>query len=173
MLDLSRQLNPAVDHHLGDMRTVRLGRTFDGVLIHDAVSYLLTEIDLSATFATARAHLRPGGVLLVAPDWVRESFPAPVEFVWVRKKGSLEVSIREYLHDPDRDDSRTESIYSYMIEEQGNVSIERDVHGNGLFSGSVWVRLFEQVGFGVERVSLPGNEGGYGGNMFIGTLPTD
>ena len=57
MLEISRTLNPDVEHHLGDMRTVRLGRTFDAVLIHDAVSYMLTEDDLRATFATARAHL--------------------------------------------------------------------------------------------------------------------
>jgi len=57
MLELSRRLNPAVEHHLGDMRTFRLpGRAFDAVLIHDAVSYMLTEDDLRAAFAPARAE---------------------------------------------------------------------------------------------------------------------
>jgi hypothetical protein len=31
MLVVSRQLNPECQHHQGDMRTVRLGRTFDAV----------------------------------------------------------------------------------------------------------------------------------------------
>lgn len=35
---------------------------FDAVLAHDAISYMLTEDDLRAVFATARAHLRPGGL---------------------------------------------------------------------------------------------------------------
>ena len=44
MLDLSLQLNPAVDHHLGDMRThtVRLDRKFDPVLVHDAIASMLS-----------------------------------------------------------------------------------------------------------------------------------
>ena len=63
MLSHSRRLNPGVVHHIGDMRTVRLGETFDAVLVHDAISYMTTEADLLAVFATARAHLRPGGLL--------------------------------------------------------------------------------------------------------------
>jgi len=37
MLALSETLNPECQHIDGDMRTLRLGRTFDGVLLHDAV----------------------------------------------------------------------------------------------------------------------------------------
>src|SRR4051812_9687213 len=39
MQALSRALNPECEHRLGDMRTLRLGRAFDAVLIHDAVCY--------------------------------------------------------------------------------------------------------------------------------------
>jgi len=35
MLELSRTINPELEHLVGDMRTIRLGRTFDAVLIHD------------------------------------------------------------------------------------------------------------------------------------------
>jgi len=173
MLSLSRRLNPDVRHHLGDMRTVRLGQTFDAVLIHDAIGHMLTEADLSATFATAKVHLRPGGLLLIAPEWVREEFEGPKLFFWNRSEKGISVMIQEYLHDPDPEDTQIESIYSYMIEMEGSVRIERDVHINGLFPVSTWMGLLDQAGFRVERVSLPGNEGGYGGNMFSGTLPSD
>ena len=43
MLDVSRRLNPECCHVEGDMRSIRLGRTFDCVLGHDAVCYLLAE----------------------------------------------------------------------------------------------------------------------------------
>ncbi len=43
MLTLSRELNPDCEHVLGDMRTLRLGRTFDVVFVHDAVAYMTTE----------------------------------------------------------------------------------------------------------------------------------
>jgi len=37
MQALSRARNPECEHVLGDMRTLRLGRAFDAVLVHDAV----------------------------------------------------------------------------------------------------------------------------------------
>src|SRR5690625_2506137 len=43
MLTMSRRLNPACEHRQGDMRTVRLGRRFDAVVIHDAIDYMITE----------------------------------------------------------------------------------------------------------------------------------
>ena len=62
MLTLSRALNPECEHVLGDMRTLRLGRTFDLVFVHDAVMYLAIEDDLRSCMETAFAHTRPGGV---------------------------------------------------------------------------------------------------------------
>ena len=46
MLAVSRQLNPECEHIRGDMRTLRLGRTFDAVFVHDAIDYMITEADL-------------------------------------------------------------------------------------------------------------------------------
>jgi threonine dehydrogenase-like Zn-dependent dehydrogenase len=37
MLALSRRLNPACEHVPGDMRSIRLGRVFDCVLVHEIV----------------------------------------------------------------------------------------------------------------------------------------
>src|SRR5688572_15793085 len=43
MLRRSKRLNPECEHVLGDMRTTRLGRTFDAVFVHDAICYMSTE----------------------------------------------------------------------------------------------------------------------------------
>src|SRR5215212_11917862 len=64
MLALSQRLNPECEHLQGDMRTVRLGRVFDAVFVHDAVAYLTTEDDLRLAVGTAFAHCRPGGAAL-------------------------------------------------------------------------------------------------------------
>jgi trans-aconitate methyltransferase len=61
MLEVSRALNPECDHVEGDMRTVRLGRQFDCVFVHDAVCYMTTEADLRAAIETAYVHCAPGG----------------------------------------------------------------------------------------------------------------
>ena len=54
MLAISKRLNPDCEHVQGDMRTVRLGREFDAVFIHDAVCYMTTEADLNAAMTTGR-----------------------------------------------------------------------------------------------------------------------
>src|SRR2546422_366442 len=53
MLDLSLTLNPECEHLMGDMRTVRLGRLFDAVFVHDAVMYMTTEEELRRSIETA------------------------------------------------------------------------------------------------------------------------
>lgn len=74
MLEVSRRRNPGCAHHQGDMRTVRLGRVFDAVLVHDAVDYMTSEEDLRAAMETAHVHCRPGGLALLVPDETVESF---------------------------------------------------------------------------------------------------
>ena len=74
MLAASRRLNPECDHHQGDMRSVRLGRTFDAVFVHDAVDYMVTEDDLGRAVETAFVHCRPGGVAVFIPDHIAETF---------------------------------------------------------------------------------------------------
>lgn len=170
MLELSRKLNPGVEHHLGDMRTLRLGETFDAVLIHDAIACMLTEDDLAATFDTAKRHLRPGGLLVIAPEWVRENFRAPMVFHWLRKQGDIQVTVQEYLHDPDASDTEIESVYTYTIVEDGHERVEQDTHTTGLFPMATWTRLLQEAGFQVETVRLPVNEGGYGGFLFVAEL---
>src|SRR5262252_2717929 len=61
MLRVSRRLNPECRHVKGDIRTVRLGRLFDAVFVHDAICHMTTEADLRSVMQTAYAHCRPGG----------------------------------------------------------------------------------------------------------------
>src|ERR671910_3182436 len=78
MLAESKKQNPELADVEGDMRALRLGMTFDGVLIHDAIMYMTSEQDLRAALITAYEHCKPGGVVVIAPDWVAETFrPTP------------------------------------------------------------------------------------------------
>ena len=171
MLELSRHLNPGVEHHLGDMRTVRLGRRFDAVLVHDAISYMLTEDDLRAALATAVEHLRPGGVLLAAPDLVRDNFRPKVLRWPARSPEDTEgpvVSVEEELRDPDPSDTVIESLFTYSIVENGQRRVEQDLHLTGLFLIATWQTLMEEAGFEVEVVPLPGDGDGCGEHLFCG-----
>ncbi len=170
MLALSRRLNPTVPHHTGDMRSIRLGQTFDAVAIHDAVCYLLSEADLRDTFATARAHLAPGGILLLSPDYLSESFTAPRVLHWICHQSEPRFTVIEYCHDPDPDDNTIESVFIFLFEEESGLRIEQDFHVTGLFPSATWLRLLDEAGFDAELISLPGYEGGYGGHLFVAQL---
>src|SRR5690242_17703724 len=74
MLAVSRAINPECQHIEGDMRMLRLGRTFDAVFVHDAICYMTSAKDLKAAMRTAYEHCRPGGLALFVPDHVRETF---------------------------------------------------------------------------------------------------
>src|SRR5688572_22760161 len=79
MLAVSRDLNPECEHVQGDMRTVRLGREFDRVFIHDAIVYMTNVSDLRKAIETAFVHCRPGGAALFAPDHLKETFRASTD----------------------------------------------------------------------------------------------
>ena len=171
MLDLSRRLNPDVEHHLGDMRTFRLpGQSFDAVLVHDAICYMQTEDDLRAAFDTARAHLHSGGLLLVAPDLVRDTFRPGLKLRWSTKLEGVEVITEETVLDADPSDTMVESYFTYTITEKGRRRVEQDVHVTGLFTIATWTSLLEGAGFRTERIPLPGDGDGCGEHMFCGVL---
>ena len=175
MVEHSRRLNPGVAHHVGDMRTIRLGITFDAVLIHDAVSYMLTEDDLRAAFATARAHLRPGGLLLVAPDLVEENFKDGMVLRWPipapDQPGGMEVSVEERLVRAKRAPGTViESTITYTITAGESRQVETDVHLTGLFPLADWKRLMEEAGFDTKVLPLPGDGDGCGEHLFSGIV---
>ncbi len=169
MLSHSRRLNPAVEHPVGDMRAVRLGRTFDVVIIHDAISYMLTEDDLRGTFATAAAHLDLGGMFITAPDWFAETFPGLWTSHKTRKKEGVELICfeYEYEHDPDPVDTAMETLFLYSIRERGVLRIEMDRHVTGLFPLQTWVDLMTEAGFAVKKREYPVHDAAF---LLVGTL---
>ena len=170
MIRFSTKLNPGVDHHLGDMRTVRLGRRFDAVLVHDAIGYMLTQDDLLAAFDTARAHLGTGGVFIVAPDWYLETFKGPLVLHWTRQNADGELTTIEYLHDPNPADNTVESLFFYIFQQNGVLQVEQDRHRMGLFPLAVWHHLMEASGFVVEDYGYPVDDAGFGGRLLVGTV---
>jgi SAM-dependent methyltransferase len=62
----ARAVRPGLHVVQGDMRTVRLGRTFELVTsFGNALSYALTDADLARTAATYAVHAAPGALLAV------------------------------------------------------------------------------------------------------------
>ncbi|MFZ5981273.1 MAG: class I SAM-dependent methyltransferase [Candidatus Zixiibacteriota bacterium] len=151
MLDISRRLNPDVEHYVGDMRTVRLGMKFKAVIIHDAINYMLTEDDLRAAFKTAAEHLDKGGVFVTSPDYFRETFTDGAVRHQKRTDGQTVLDYVEYEFDPDPDDTEYIYILTYFIRKGAELRIEHDRHYGGLFPLKRWLELIDEAGFDVEK----------------------
>jgi hypothetical protein len=149
MLSLSRTLNPECEHVLGDMRVLRLGRTFDAVFVHDAVMYMTTEGDLRAAIGTAFAHTRPGGVALFAPDCTRETFQGEdVAIGGHDGDDGRRLRYLEWIHDPNPDDTAYDVDFAVLMREPGRpVRVVHDHHVFGLFPEHSWLHLLEEAGF--------------------------
>lgn len=170
MLDHSIKLNPGVEHHIGDMRTVRLGRKFKAVVIHDAISYLLTEEDLKATFTTAATHLEPNGVFVTSPDHFRETFRDPRVDFSTRSDGETELTFIEFGYDPDPNDTTVEAVMFYLVRKGGKLRIEQDRHIMGLFPRQTWLSLMEEAGFLVEQHPCEHGDDPRQSVLLVGTL---
>jgi len=148
MLEVSRQLNPECEHRQGDMRTLRLGRTFDALLVHDAVDYMTNEADLRRAIDTAFVHCRPGAVAVFIPDSVMETFEASSDHGGTDGPDGRGVRYLEWTWDPDPNDAWTVSEYAFLLRDrEGSVNLVHEQHCTGLFSRGLWLRLLADAGF--------------------------
>jgi SAM-dependent methyltransferase len=155
MLAQARALNPECTFVHGDMRTFRLDRAFDAVLMDDAISCMSCVDDFVAAFRAAHAHLKPGGVLIATPDVTTETFQQNKTVATpATQKGTrdgLDVVFIENSYDPDPTDERYETTVVYLIRDQGRLRIETDHWTMGLFSLDTWRRVLRDAGFEVHQ----------------------
>lgn len=166
----SRRLNPECEHLEGDMRTVRLGRLFDRVFIHDAIVYMTTLADLRKAIETAFVHCRPGGAVLLAPDHVRENFHPPQTDHGGEDGDGAAMRYLEWAWDPDPTDSTYTVDYAYLLREpDGSVRVEHDRHIEGIFARAEWLQAMTDAGFEARMVPCPHSDlepGSY--EVFVG-----
>jgi trans-aconitate methyltransferase len=172
MLAVSRRLNPHCEHHMGDMRSVRLGREFDAVLVHDAVDYMTTQADLRSVMETAFAHCRPGGIAVFVPDHTVESFQAGNDSGGSADPSGREARFLARLWDPDPADSWIQSDYTFVLREaDGSVRVVRETHRLGLFGRHVWLALLDDAGFRPDAVTEATTEDRSPRELFLGHRP--
>lgn len=164
MLEQCVKLNPGVPTVVGDMRSMRMDQTFDAVLICDAIDYMLTEEDAAAALATAAAHLRTGGVLLIAPTYTRETFEdgevaddgTPGMDESAQSGESIPgVTYFSFVHDPDPEDTQFEMILLYLLRDLNTRKVEvvEDRHQCGLFSIGQWQGMIAAAGLSAEALA--------------------
>jgi len=147
MIEVSKRLIPDAEHVQGDMRSVRLDRTFEAVLIHDAIMYMTTEDDLVAALKTARIHLAPDGVVLVLPDYVAETFTPSVDTGGNDASDGSGVRFVTWDHAPAAGATAHDVDYAFLIRSaDGLVDMVHDRHTNGIFPRRTWHEAFVRAG---------------------------
>jgi len=167
MLELSKILNPECEHIQGDMKAVRLHRTFDAVFIHDAIMYMTNEADLTLALETASLHCKSGGAGLFMPDVVHETFVSLTTHGGHDSETGDGRSIRyiEWTFDADSSDNTYTVDFAYLLRERNQpVRVVHDTHVFGIFPRETWLRLLEHAGFEARPVKDP-----WGREVFIGT----
>ena len=172
MLEMSRELNPECEHLQGDMRTVRLGRDFDAVFIHDAIDYMTTESDLRQAIDTAFVHCRPGGIAVFVPDHTRETFESESDIGGRDAPDGRGVRFLDWSWDPNADDTWAVTEYAFVLREpDGSVHVVHETHRCGVFSRDVWLRLIADAGFEPSVVVEETTEDRAPRDFFVGRRP--
>ena len=147
MVDVSRAVNPDAEHIVSDMRTLRLDRHFDVVLVHDAIMYATTPADVRAALQTAAIHCRPQGRVVVLPDFVRETFAPGTDEGGVDASDGRGLRYLAWCWDPDSSDTTYVVDYAFLLRSaDGDVRAVHDRHVEGLFPRAEWLELFREAG---------------------------
>lgn len=172
MLDVSRPLHPTAPHVRADMRTVRLDRMFDAVVLHDAVEYMTTEDDVRAALLTARIHVRPGGTVIVIPDATAEIFEPSDGVGGSDGPDGRAVRLLEWTTDLDPSDTVVTTDYVIVLHHaDGRSEVFHEVHETGLFSRATWLRLLAEVGLDARIVTEVTEEDRTPREVFVATRP--
>ena len=146
MIEVSRRLNPELRHFVGDMRTFHLDEIFDAVFVHDAVQYMTTRVDLHAAMTTVAAHLRPGGVAVIAPDATLETLEEGTS-IESHDGDGRRVRYLEWTLPPEPGMTVHEVHYAFLLRDRdGSMRHVHDVHREGVFPRSTWVEVLRNAG---------------------------
>lgn len=169
MLAQAKNLNPECAFVESDMRSCSLGRTFDAVLMDDAISHMNCLSDFRAAFRTAYAHLNPGGVLVVTPDVTPETFLQNKTTTTSSARDGVEVVFVENIYDPDPTDDQYETTILYLIRHDGKLRIETDRWTMGIFPVETWRRVLRETGFELYEERFVLGEDEYTGFVCVRT----
>lgn len=173
MLEKARRRHPEIAYIEDDMRTVRLGRTFDAVAIPDSIDYMSSLSELRMAIETAAVHLKPGGILLAVGKTL-ESFQDN-NFAYTGRRGDLHVTLLENNHVNRYRPDTYEATLVYLIRRKGELTVRTECHVLGLFPREAWARVFSEAGLSLQEQALDGTYdkyliagGAYPLKIFIG-----
>ena len=148
-VEIARRKCPEGSFEVGDMTNFAVGRRYDVVTcLFSAIGYVLTEAGLHSAIHRMKAHLNPGGVLLIDP-WFE---PGQLTDGWVmtvsgRRPGLVVTRMSRTVVDGSV--SRLE--FEYLIGTPAGIERRSEVHELGIFTQAQMENAFQAAGFTVSR----------------------
>jgi SAM-dependent methyltransferase len=146
---MARTRCPEGEFHVADMTAFRLPARFDAVMcLFGSIGYARTERALGAAIARMRAHLQPGGVLVVDP-WLEPGQLTHGRVMALVGTGTDVTVCRMSRTVVDGLISRLE--FEYVIGTAGGLERRSERHELGLFTERQMTGAFAAAGLEVER----------------------
>jgi SAM-dependent methyltransferase len=154
MLRVAQDRLPGVELAHTDMRDLDLGRRFDAVTcLFSSVGYLPDAAALGEAIARMRAHLTPGGVLVV-DGWIRPDRWHEPGGVHALAETSTDLAVARVVRSR-REGARTILEMRYLIATRDGFETAEEVHTLTLFTDEQYRRAFRDAGLEPDVVPGP------------------
>jgi SAM-dependent methyltransferase len=144
LLDVARERCPGVRFHAADMADFELERRFDVVTcLFSSIAYVRTPARMRAAVRSMRAHLNPGGVLLVEPWFTSESYWTGTITANHVDEDDLKIT---WMYTSEREEAVSVLDIHYLVGRPTGISTFRERHELGLFTESEQLEAFRDTG---------------------------
>jgi SAM-dependent methyltransferase len=165
MLALARGRFPDIPFHQGDMVDFDLGRTFDIVTcLFSSIAYTRTTLRLRQAILTLARHVRPGGVLIVAPFITPQAWIPGQPYAIFVDRPDLKL-VRMNVSGVDASGTVALLDFHYLVATPEGVEHFTEHHELGLFTDADYRAAFAAAGLPVAFDA----EGLIGRGLYIGT----
>jgi SAM-dependent methyltransferase len=145
---IAREKHPKGSFFEADMRDFRLPRLYDGVVcLFSSIGYARTLEGVESTLRCCRAHLAPGGVLLVEP-WFPPGVLDPSRVTW-NEAANDHLNVRRECR-VEVDGAMSRLYFNYEVTDAGGTRHASEMHELGIFSNDQMVDAFRSAGCAVE-----------------------
>jgi SAM-dependent methyltransferase len=148
LLAQARRRCPDVPFHRADMTDFDLGRRFDVVTcLFSSIAYLRTRTNFVRAVESMRAHLEPGGVLIIEPFFPPDRFWTGTITANHGEADDIRVA---WMYTSERDGDLGVLDIHYLVGTPERVEYFRERLEQGLFPHELYVRTFVRLGLTSE-----------------------
>jgi SAM-dependent methyltransferase len=161
LLDIARERCAGVRLHLADMAEFELERRFDVVTcLFSSIAYVRTLERLRSAVRCMRAHLNPGGVVLIEPWFTPDRYWTGTITANHVDEEDLKIA---WMYTSEREGAMSVLDIRYLVGRPTGIQLHRERHELGLFTQSEHLEAFHDAG--LEARFDP--KGPFGRGMYV------